>query len=303
MRSWGSRNGEVYGLSNRSPQLLESADSRVRESLKHSLESANFDHPDMQKHWNQIGVALLAELDNGSVDSAQYFKRGFDALNLALGEVEKFEAQYSDFLLETPKANQITVQKNILQFKKKLTLSLYWLYNKIGILKSEVKKVRAIRDWLGRLHSDVLAFLIGREFPKPVLSEIIGLLEIFCDSEILKLLSKTHVESQEEDHDLQDILRSIDIYSQDIRVACHNLKKVVSGIPFELEEEIIYLSPDSAEGKAVQRISNFESDDDLVTIVDDDEEFLPETEELRDSGWIVKTVSQIKQELELLSRH
>ena len=48
---------------------------------------------------------------------------------------------------------------------------------------------------------------------------------------------------------------------------------------------------------------NFESDDDLVTIVDDDEEFLPETEELRDSGWIVKTVSQIKQELELLSRH
>ncbi|NJN74766.1 MAG: hypothetical protein HC799_19250 [Limnothrix sp. RL_2_0] len=82
-----------------------------------------------------------------------------------------------------------------------------------------------------------------------------------------------------------------------------SISETESLIPFELEGEIIYLSPDSAEGKALKRIRDSESDENLVTIVDDDEVFDPEVEELRKSGWIVKTVSQVKQELETSLSH
>ncbi|PSO49455.1 MAG: hypothetical protein BRC33_06900 [Cyanobacteria bacterium SW_9_44_58] len=50
--------------------------------------------------------------------------------------------------------------------------------------------------------------------------------------------------------------------------------KTESGIPFEVEGETTYLSPDSAEGKALQRIDSLDPDDPTqwITVVEEGEE-------------------------------
>ena len=47
-----------------------------------------------------------------------------------------------------------------------------------------------------------------------------------------------------------------------------------SGIPFEVEGETTYLSPDSAEGKALQRIDSLDPDDPTqwITVVEEGQE-------------------------------
>ena len=50
--------------------------------------------------------------------------------------------------------------------------------------------------------------------------------------------------------------------------------KTESGIPFKVEGETTYLSPDSAEGKALQRIDSFDPDDPTqwITVVEEGQE-------------------------------
>ena len=50
--------------------------------------------------------------------------------------------------------------------------------------------------------------------------------------------------------------------------------KTESGIPFEVEGETTYLSPDSAEGKALQRIDSLDPDDPTqwITVVEEGQE-------------------------------
>ena len=50
--------------------------------------------------------------------------------------------------------------------------------------------------------------------------------------------------------------------------------KTESGIPFEVEGETTYLNPDSAEGKALQRIDSLHPDDPTqwVTVVEEGQE-------------------------------
>lgn len=74
--------------------------------------------------------------------------------------------------------------------------------------------------------------------------------------------------------------------------------KTESGIPFEIEGEITYLDPNSAQGKALQRIDSIEPDDPTqwLTIIDDDESLSVEVEQLRQAGWQIKTISEIRGE-------
>ena len=74
--------------------------------------------------------------------------------------------------------------------------------------------------------------------------------------------------------------------------------KTESGIPFEVEGETTYLNPDSAEGKALQRIDSLDPDDPTqwITIIDDSEISSEQVEQLKREGWQVKTVSEVRGE-------
>ncbi len=67
------------------------------------------------------------------------------------------------------------------------------------------------------------------------------------------------------------------------------MKKKAS-VPFELDGEVTYLSPDSAEGKALQRIENSVPDDDLITVVEEGQEVdaYEALERLKKRGYKVK---------------
>jgi len=69
-------------------------------------------------------------------------------------------------------------------------------------------------------------------------------------------------------------------------------------IPFEIEGEITYLNPDSAEGKALQRIDSLDPDDaaQWITIIDDQDISSEEVKQLKREGWQVKTVSEVRGE-------
>jgi hypothetical protein len=64
----------------------------------------------------------------------------------------------------------------------------------------------------------------------------------------------------------------------------------LKGIPFELEGETIYLSPNSAEGKALSRINNPVPDDEWVVLVEEGQEvdFASALERLKKRGYKVK---------------
>ena len=69
-------------------------------------------------------------------------------------------------------------------------------------------------------------------------------------------------------------------------------------IPFEIEGEITYLNPDSAEGKALQRIDSLDPDDpkQWITIIDDQDISSEEVKQLKREGWQIKTVSEVRGE-------
>ena len=64
------------------------------------------------------------------------------------------------------------------------------------------------------------------------------------------------------------------------------------GIPFELDGEVTYLSPDSAEGKALQRIHNPIPEEEWITVFDPKEYVIDASEadawleELNRTGWV-----------------
>jgi hypothetical protein len=74
--------------------------------------------------------------------------------------------------------------------------------------------------------------------------------------------------------------------------------KSEAGIPFEIEGETTYLNPDSAEGKALQRIDSLDPDDatQWITIIDDQDISSEEVKQLKREGWQVKTVSEVRGE-------
>ncbi len=80
------------------------------------------------------------------------------------------------------------------------------------------------------------------------------------------------------------------------------------GVPFEIDGDdpqgrYLDLNPNLAEGKALQRTQDIDLDDPTqwITVVEDEEEFDPGTEKLKQQGWQVKTVSQLRQEVEHLA--
>lgn len=46
-----------------------------------------------------------------------------------------------------------------------------------------------------------------------------------------------------------------------------NTSQTDSGIPFEVDGKVIYLSPNSAEGRALQRIQDGTGETDLITVI------------------------------------
>lgn len=60
-----------------------------------------------------------------------------------------------------------------------------------------------------------------------------------------------------------------------------------TGIPFAQDEEVMYLSPNSAEGKALQRMKDIDDPSQWVTVLDENEEInLDElNESLRELGY------------------
>lgn len=79
-----------------------------------------------------------------------------------------------------------------------------------------------------------------------------------------------------------------------------NNPHISPGIPFEVDGEVIYLSPNSAEGKAVQRMKYVDDPDQWVTILDEDEEIdLDELDErLRQRGYNPTSVSDQKSQVD-----
>jgi len=69
-------------------------------------------------------------------------------------------------------------------------------------------------------------------------------------------------------------------------------------IPFEIEGEMTYLNPDSAEGKALQRIDSLDPDDpkQWITIVDDQDISSEQVKQLKREGWQIKTVNEVREE-------
>jgi hypothetical protein len=74
--------------------------------------------------------------------------------------------------------------------------------------------------------------------------------------------------------------------------------KTEPGIPFEIDGETTYLNPNSAEGKALERLDSLDPDDPTqwITVVDDKDASSEEVEQLKQAGWQVKTVSEIRGE-------
>lgn len=76
-----------------------------------------------------------------------------------------------------------------------------------------------------------------------------------------------------------------------------NNPQVSPGIPFEVNGEVIYLNPDSAEGKALQRIRNPVAEDEWITVFDpkkyviDASEVDAWLEELNRTGWVTSEES------------
>lgn len=69
-------------------------------------------------------------------------------------------------------------------------------------------------------------------------------------------------------------------------------------IPLEIEQEIIYLDPNLAEGKALQRIENPVTEDELITLGEIDEEIDLEkvTERIKKRGYKIKVSCENRSE-------
>lgn len=276
-------------------QILDYAASHFRlESLNNSLESTPdfINHPNMARDWDDIGVTLLAELKNDAPSSVEYFKICLDAIRSAIKKVKEFKLKYSDFL-EDISLQRISLQEKLLCFYKKRNHAFYLLYKKASETKKPIKKVEAIRDWLKILSNDVFPLLEKYKLPISVISETIYFLENVCTPERLSSLQDTPVKGKQEKSDLADLMNHIHCYSLNLQDLCVRLKMQDRLIPFEIEGEITYLSPNSAEGKALQRIEEPIPDQEWMTVVEEGQEVDVEgaLERLKKRGYKIKVPS------------
>jgi hypothetical protein len=249
------------------PELLSRADY-ASDSIKTSLEAAfesspTFDrNPEMERQWSDIGAALMSELQRAPLDDVLYFETSLRAFERALKQVSDFEARHSGFL-GAPMTHQISIHKNVLKYHEKFSRHTLWFYRKYRILKDSEKQLSHIRDWLKRLCDDVLSFLQEREFPGYFISSVIVSYEIFSGPEIFNMLRKTQYKGIKNKAIFDGILIDIEYYISEINHICTVLRSLEPLIPFEVNGEVIHLSPDSAEGKALKRLESMRSGEEV----------------------------------------
>ena len=244
----------------------------------------------MQTDWKHIGSLLQGKLDFNDPMAALVSLQETGELLI------NFENQYSQYFNDD-EAKFIADLRRDSNIARKMHFGIHlinwrssdWLES----LKQSADGISMIRSLL----EDFLTLpnSIGR-------SEIIYDFMEFATQTLKTDPSKIQFKAKDDTETIlfKQYIECVDSEVRSLLTKIHEIAEKEGFIKSEVEGKVVYLSPDSAEGRAIQRIR--EPEQDFVIMIDDDEEFLPETEELRRSGRIVKTVSQVRAEVEALSK-
>lgn len=234
---------------------------------------------EINKFWVEINRSLQSDLADLSLQNPDCFAISARAFKKAKKAVKKFKLK-NQILLSSDQIEDIELSLNHLEFNKKKSNSLNILFKELSKSIDSKDRCNSYLRYLDNILDIALPFLEGRRFDIHFIASTIQYFDY--------LLNNIYMLVSDEKLDL-NIIKQINIKSNKLFVFVKHLRNVVKDkypdFPDDLiqikndENEIIYIDPKSAEGKAITRIQEAKGDtsDWETTIQPGDEIDLDET--------------------------
>lgn len=247
MRSWWGHD-EVDPMLVEVVSKLERQDSTIRQSLDEVFGLPDLYPEEMRNSWNKIGRIFISDFFNDSNDDFSFFKKRFDSINTALFQIQKFEFDYSEFLIREQNNNFVRIHKNVLISERNLSVSFYILYQELIQNKSEIENLNSISKWLMTLRYNVIEFLPGKEIPQEYLLSLIDKIDKFSSEEMIDAIKSDYSSKIIESSQLEACFLTINQCVLDLRAFNQQLRSTITNF----ENEVIYQSIEDVEHQDIQ---------------------------------------------------
>jgi hypothetical protein len=242
-------------------------------------------NPSALKEWQHIWKKLLKNLDRDSSEEISSFRKTANHYKRCLKELEFFQNKYSEFIENSSDLN-IYIDTLTLYFR--IDSGYYEFAKNLKKSKKPYYQAKAIKDWLKSTDENVIEFVYEKPLPKTLIERIRSIVYAISLFNFSAYFSDAEV--KEKNRPLfRETIVCIDKYLKKFREVQGHLFENLSTVPSESDGQPIYFNLNSAEGKAIQRLSDIYDSEKWVVAVNRDEEInLEELDiKIRESGYLV----------------
>ena len=227
--------------------------------------------PEMISEWNLIGEKLCRVLDREYSNPVDSFQSSLRAFKIAKSQTAEYKNKYFDYIhkkynseIDLDFKHFIKVTENSLELNRRISLSCLIFFKNVLKSRTPLNQVESVNNHIYHLINHVVDFVFYKELLKTSVYQLVTFIDDASNPYVLSEIYNLSPKKREK-YKFEATCEKLKKNAEIIRFYSCHLRQTLD--PLTFEDETIYFSPNSAEGKAIRRLEKI-SDDEMVTLVE-----------------------------------